>query len=300
LTELNNEAGFMTWIVCTFLAAFAQAWRNALQSQFSAHASIATVTLSRFILASPIAALYLIVLSQFHPTEHIQFNTAFMIYIGSASITQILATALMVILFKQNNYAVGAGLAKSEALVAAIFGMLFFGSTLSFFGWLGVIIGGAAVLILSGFTVKNVNFPTALLGLSCGSAFALTSLWIREAALISELPFPYSAAWVLLLVISIQTILLSLYLLLKEPQSFAIIWQHRRKVSAISFTSCIGSIGWFSAMSLQHVAYVKTLGQIEVFFTMLIATFWLKHPVKRRDGLGLILIALAAVLVMLT
>jgi len=290
----------MAWIAFTFLAAFAQAWRNALQSQFSNHASIATVTLSRFMLASPIAALYLVGLYQFYPTEQIQFSGTFMIFIGSASITQIVATALMVVLFKQNNYAIGAGLAKSEALVAAIFGMLFFGSALSYFGWLGVIIGGVAVLILSGFTVKNFNFPTALLGLSCGSAFALTSLWVREAALTSQLPFPHSAAWVLLLVISIQTILLSLYLLIKEPQSYSVLWQHRRKVSLISLASCIGSIGWFSAMSLQHVAYVKTLGQIEVFFTMLIATFWLKQPVKRRDGLGLILIALAAGLVMLT
>ncbi|KAF7767506.1 hypothetical protein PCIT_a4407 [Pseudoalteromonas citrea] len=290
----------MVWIAFTFLAAFAQAWRNALQSQLSDHASIATVTLSRFILAGPIAALYLFGLYQVHPTEHIQFSGTFITYIGAASITQILATALMVVLFKQNNYAIGAGLAKSEALVAAIFGMLFFGSALSYFGWLGVVIGGVAVLILSGFTIKNFNLSTALLGLGCGSAFALTSLWVREATLTSQLPFPHSAAWVLLLVISTQSILLSLYLLIKEPYSFKVLWQYRSKVSVISLSSCIGSIGWFSAMSLQHVAYVKTLGQIEVFFTMLISAVWLKQPVKKRDSFGLILIALAACLVMLT
>ena len=70
----------------------------------------------------------------------------------------------MVVLFKQNNYAVGAGLAKSEALVAAILGMLFFGSTLSLLGWLGVAIGGLAVLLLSGFTLKYLNPKTALIG----------------------------------------------------------------------------------------------------------------------------------------
>ena len=52
-------------------------------------------------------------------------------------------------------------------------------------------------------------------------------------------------------------------------------------------------------MSLQHVAYVKTLGQIEVFFTMLIAVLWLKQPLKRQDSAGLLLIAVAAILVML-
>ena len=58
-------------------------------------------------------------------------------------------------------------------------------------------------------------------------------------------------------------------------------------------------MGWFGAMSLQHVAYVKTLGQIEVFFTMLIAVLWLKQPLKRQDTAGLVLIAIAAILVML-
>jgi uncharacterized membrane protein len=52
-------------------------------------------------------------------------------------------------------------------------------------------------------------------------------------------------------------------------------------------------------MSLQHVAYVKTLGQIEVFFTILIAVLWLKQPLKRQDSAGLLLIAVAAILVML-
>lgn len=66
----------------------------------------------------------------------------------------------------------------------------------------------------------------------------------------------------------------------------------------ISITSCIGSIGWFSAMSLQAVPYVKTLGQIEIFFTLLIAVFWLKERVKIKDMLALILIAIAAMLVM--
>jgi uncharacterized membrane protein len=51
-------------------------------------------------------------------------------------------------------------------------------------------------------------------------------------------------------------------------------------------------------MSLQAVPYVKTLGQIEVFFTLMIAVFWLKDKVKINDVAGLILIAIAAVLVM--
>lgn len=51
-------------------------------------------------------------------------------------------------------------------------------------------------------------------------------------------------------------------------------------------------------MSLQTVPLVKTLGQVEVFFTMLISFFWLKEGIKRKDIVALLLIAMAAVLVM--
>ncbi|MBQ4834475.1 DMT family transporter [Pseudoalteromonas sp. MMG010] len=290
----------MAWILFTFLAAFMQAWRNALQSKLSGDVSVAGVTLSRFIVASPLAALYLYGLYQYQPTTTPSFNTAFWGYIVGASVMQILATGLMVKLFKMNNYAIGAGLAKSEALVAAILGVLFFGSALTFLGWLGVFLGGIAVLLLSGITsVKQFDGKTALLGLACGSCFALTSLWVREASLNSGLIFPHSAAWVLLFVIAFQSVILLTYLLFKEPHTIKKLWQFKGITSAISFFSCVGSIGWFSAMSLQHVAYVKTLGQIEVFFTMLIAVLWLKQPLKKQDSLGLVLIAIAAILVML-
>ncbi|MCO7201412.1 DMT family transporter [Pseudoalteromonas sp. OANN1] len=288
------------WILFTLLAAFSQAWRNAFQSKLSESASTASVTLARFILASPLAGLYLWSLYQIAPAEPLAINDDFLAFVLGASIMQIIATGLMVVLFKQNNYAIGAGLAKSEALVAAILGVLFFGSSLTLLGWFGVFIGAIAVLLLSGFSLRAFNGKTALVGLACGTSFALTSLWVREASIASGLPFPHSAAWVLLLVLVCQTVMLSMYMTIREPHSCRVLWQRRKLTVAISVSSCIGSIGWFSAMSLEHVAYVKTLGQIEVFFTLLISFLWLKAPVKKRDSMGLLLIAIAAILVMLT
>lgn len=66
-----------------------------------------------------------------------------------------------------------------------------------------------------------------------------------------------------------------------------------------SVSSCLGSIGWFSAMSLQAVPYVKRLASGDLF-TMLISIFWLGQKVRIKDGFGLILVALAAILVMWT
>lgn len=83
-----------------------------------------------------------------------------------------------------------------------------------------------------------------------------------------------------------------------DNNSLKQLWVRPKLTLLTSTSSCLGSIGWFSAMSLQTVPYVKTLGQIEIFFTMLISIFWLKQSVKIKDGLGLVLIAIAAILVM--
>lgn len=287
------------WIFFTLLAAFMQAWRNAFQSQLSKEVKVAGVTLARFIWAGPIAALYLGLLYLWDNVGWPYFTAEFIGFIVGASMMQILATGLMVKLFQQQNFAIGAGLAKSEAIVAAILGTFFFGTHLSLLGWVGVIIGGVAVFLLSAKQgLRQLSLSTVLLGIASGSAFALTSLWVREASLRLNVGFPHSAAWVLLLVICLQTLLLVSYLVLKDKETLIALMRRPRLTLQTSTASCFGSIGWFSAMSLQAVPYVKTLGQVEIFFMMLISVFWLKEGVKIKEVLGLVLIALAAILVM--
>lgn len=289
----------MGWILFTFLAAAMQAWRNAFQSLLSKEVNTAGVTLARFLWATPIALIYLVGLYTWQPVGLPFITPTFSLYVLAAAAMQIVATMMMVKLFKMRNFAVGAGLAKSEALMAAILGVVFFGTYLSWIGWLGVLLGGAAVFVMSSAQkLKQISFPTVLLGLACGAAFALTSLWVRQASLSLDLPFPHRAAWVLLFVIAIQTLVLVIYAYAVDRSTIDNLLTRPKLTLLTSVTSCLGSIGWFSAMSLQSVPYVKTLGQIEVFFTLIIAAFWLKERVKIKDIAALVMIAIAAILVM--
>ncbi|MDN3702459.1 multidrug transporter [Vibrio artabrorum] len=288
-----------SWIAFTLLAAFSQSWRNAFQSKLSGTMSVAGVTLARFIWAGPIALIYLYALYQWQPVATPHFSGEFIFYIGAAAIMQILATALMVMLFKRENYAIGAGLAKCEAPVSAVLSVLFFGTALTVTGWLGVIIGTLGVLIMSSSSGwRSLSPKVFLLGMACSTAFALTSLWVREASLSIGLPFPHSAAWVLFLVISLQTIIICTFLFFRDRATFRQIFKGSKLVVMTSLASVIGSLGWFSAMSLQAVPYVKTLGQIEVIFMVLISYFWLGQHIARKDIFALILLSIAAVLVM--
>lgn len=290
----------ITWILFTLMAAFMQAWRNAFQKQLSTTVDVYGVTLARFIFALPLALIYISCLYHFQPvTESIQFNLRFAIYVLIAALSQIAATALMVQLFKQKNYAIGVGLAKSEAVLAAIIAVVFLSDHLSLLGWFGVAVGGFAVFLMSkGRDFSDFSVQTLCIGIGSGLCFAITSLLVREASLeLTNLPFIHRAAWVLLMVIGTQCFLLLMYLGIFRRATLWAMWQRIGLTFRVSLCSFLASLGWFSAMSMQSVPIVKTLGQVEIIFSMLISAYFFKEKLARAEHLGIVLVVIAAFLV---
>ena len=290
----------ITWILFTLMAAFMQAWRNAFQKQLSTTVDVYGVTLARFIFALPLALLYISCLYRFQPvTDSVHFNLRFAIYVLIAALSQIAATALMVQLFKQKNYAIGVGLAKSEAVLAAIIAVVFLSDYLSLLGWFGVAIGGFAVFLMSkGRDFSDFSVQTLCIGIGSGLCFAITSLLVREASLeLTNLPFIHRAAWVLLMVIGTQCFLLLMYLGIFRRATLWAMWQRIGLTFRVSLCSFLASLGWFSAMSMQSVPIVKTLGQVEIIFSMLISAYFFKEKLARAEHLGIVLVVIAAFLV---
>ena len=288
------------WIVFTLMAAFMQAWRNAFQKQLSSTVDVYGVTLARFIFGLPLAAIYLSSLYHFQPIASVtHFTTQYWIYIAIAGLSQIMATVLMVQLFKQKNYAIGVGLAKSEAILAALVAVIFLNDHLSLWAWLGVAIGGFAVFLLSkGGKGNQLSLSTLSIGLGSGLCFAITSLLVREASLeLNNLPFLHRASWVLFSVISFQCIVMLLYLGIFSRNTLVKMWERVGLTFKVSFCSFMASLGWFTAMSMQSVPIVKTLGQIEILFSLLISTFFFKEKLASTDHWGLALVVIAAIMV---
>lgn len=282
------------------MAAFMQAWRNAFQKQLSTTVDVYGVTLARFIFALPLALIYINCLYHFQPViESVHFNLHFAIYVLIAALSQIAATALMVQLFKQKNYAIGVGLAKSEAVLAAIIAVVFLSDHLSLLGWFGVAVGGFAVFLMSkGRDFSDFSVQTLCIGIGSGLCFAITSLLVREASLeLDNLPFIHRAAWVLLMVIGTQCFLLLMYLGIFRRATLWAMWQRIGLTFRVSLCSFLASLGWFSAMSMQSVPIVKTLGQVEIIFSMLISAYFFKEKLARAEHLGIVLVVIAAFLV---
>jgi drug/metabolite transporter (DMT)-like permease len=289
-----------TWILFTLMAAFMQAWRNAFQKQLSTTVDVYGVTLARFLFGFPLAILYLTFLhySQSIPLT-LSFTPRYALYIVIAGISQIAATALMVQLFKQKNYAIGVGLAKSEAILAALIGASLLSDHLSALGWFGVALGGLAVFLLSkGPRAEKLSLATLWIGIGSGLCFAITSLLVREASLeLPQLPFIHRAAWVLISIIGFQCISMLMYLSLFSRQTLKAMWARLGLTFKVSLCSFIASLGWFTAMSMQSVAIVKTLGQIEILFSLLISAYFFKEKLARAEHWGLLLVIVAAILV---
>lgn len=289
-----------SWVWLTLMAAFMQAWRNAFQKQLSSSVDVYGVTLARFIFGLPLAVVYVWLLYRLRPVSvATEFTTLYWIYIVIGGFSQIVATALMVQLFKQKNYAVGVGLAKSEAILAAIVAVVFLQDALSVLAWVGVVIGGVAVFLLSqGKRGESLSWSTLCIGLGSGLSFAITSLLVREASLeLAALPYLHRAAWVLVSVIGFQCVLMLTYLGLCRRHTLVAMWQRVGLTLKVSVCSFMASLGWFSAMSMQSVPIVKTLGQVEIVFSLLISMFFFKEKLAKADHWGLILVVIAALLV---
>ncbi|MFB0999586.1 MAG: EamA family transporter, partial [Colwellia sp.] len=74
---------------------------------------------------------------------------------------------------------------------------------------------------------------------------------------------------------------------------------HWRLCLFVGITSVIGSIGWFTAASLQNAAYVKALGQIEIIITLFLTYRVFKERISRMEYLGMFLILLSVFILLL-
>lgn len=289
------------WIVASVAAALFQTVRFMLQKVLSMDVlSTAGSTFARFAYAAPAAlvltAIYVVVTKASLPN----LSAAFWGFAWIGALAQILATACVVALFHQRNFAVGITFKKTEVIQAAIVGVAVFGDTVSLAGWGAILIGLIGVLLLSktpgleeGFW-KSLTSRATVLGLTSGFLFAISGTTYRAASLeiASEDPL-LRAAVTLVCVTASQLIAMALWLRWKEPGQITAVWQARKVAVWVGLTSMAGSLGWFVAFTLQAAAYVKAVGQIELIFSIMASVLFFKETVTKRELVGIGFLALS-------
>ena len=291
-----------SWIYFTLLAATMQAVRTAGQKQLAVELSPMAATAVRYIFALPFAALYLYAIFSMQTVEFPELNQTFMFYVAVASISQILGTAFLIAAFSYRNFAVATSLSKTEAIQVAVVGAVVFSASLSFLGWISVIVGVLGVIVLSKvrFTANDLlRNPGAGYGMASGLGLAVTTLLIRESSLALGTDLLLSAAVTLVVMISVQSILSLTYLLIREREQFGFIFKNWRLSLFVGITSVLGSIGWFTGASYQNAAYVKALGQVEFFITLFLTYRIFKEKITLKEYFGMFLIVASVVILLL-
>lgn len=295
------------WIPVTLAAAIFQTLRFMLQKSLaSTRLSAAGATFARFAYSAPIIATVLALYLAASGRSLPPLTGAFWAYALTGGLGQILATICVVALFKQRNFAVGITFKKTEVIQTVLVGLLVLGEGVSWAGFAAILLGLVGVLTLSrppggtGRWWHHLSNRAAALGLGSGVLFAISGVTYRAASLeLGGLEPVLRAGITLAAVTSAQMIGMGAWLAWRDRAELRAVWAARRTALWVGLFSMGGSFCWFIAFTLQTVAYVKALGQVELIFSMLASVLFFRERIAARELAGIALLAASILLLVL-
>jgi drug/metabolite transporter (DMT)-like permease len=296
------------WIALTVWAALAQTLRNAAQRSLVGSAGTLGATLVRFLFGLPFALAYVGVVLVVAGEGVPGVNWAFAVWVLEASVSQIAATALLLRVMEARNFAIGVAYSKTELVQVAVFGAVFLGDLTSVATAAAIVLATIGVLLLSPPVgergrlrgmLEGWTSQSALLGVASGAGFALAAVGYRGAALElgDGVTFTVAAAYTLVWAMVIQVAVLGGWLLLKTPGVIGMLLRLWRQSLAAGFMGAAASAGWFTAFAIEPAAHVRTLGLVELLFSLAIARRLFRESLAKTElvGVGLLTVALVMV-----
>ena len=287
------------WIPITIAAAFLQNMRSTLQKQLSGAMSAYGATYVRFSFGLPVATIYLGGILWVTGAPMPSPNAAMLAYAIVGGITQIVATVLLVALFAYRNFAVGTAYSKTETVQTAIFGIIVLGDHLTLGAALAILVSLIGVLMISMAKSdlpltrfwRSLGEKPALMGIASGALFGISAVSYRAGALSLGLEgFVLPAAFMLFVVLAVQTLVMTIWLWIYRRADLRAAFRLWPQSAAVGLVGALGSMGWFSAMTLQNAAYVRALGQIELVFTFISSHLIFREKTSRLEFLGIVLV----------
>jgi len=290
------------WAVFTVLAAGGQVLRNAQQKELTSSLGTVGATQVRFLFGLPFALLFLalVLFSSGHGLAPL--NGRMLAWSVAAALAQIGATALLLAAMRDRSFVVTTAYSKTEPVQVAVFGLAFLGDRLSLGLAAAIVIATAGVLIVSwprSNAEESFTWKPAILGIASGALFAIAAIGFRGGIRALEVPnFVVAATTTLALALIIQTVMLSLYLVLFDRQKLLAILREWRPSLFAGFTGAFASQMWFLAFALETAAKVRTLALIEVLFAQILSRNLFKQRLASREALGILLIIAGVVLLL--
>ncbi len=298
---------FELWVPITIGSSIAQNLRSSIQKHLKGTLSTAGATSVRFLFAVPIVAVYVTILCTTFGYTIPTPGSTFYLYASLGSLGQILGTAFLIHSFSFRNFVVGTAFSKTETVQAAVFGILVLADPITSWALVGILVSlvgvmqlavaaqGAGVRELIGsFFQKEAGY-----GMACGTCYGIASVCYRAASLSLQTDFMISAATTLGYVLVLQSLIMFVYLVLREPGQLTAILGAWKLSSLVGLSGMTASAGWLTAMTSQNAAHVRALGQVELCFTFLSPVLFCRERVKPAELIGatLIVVGLVALLI---
>ncbi len=291
------------WLAATLFAATVQALRFWLQKRLAvAGLSPAATTFARFLHAPLAIALGLLVWRAGSGAPLPGLGPGFWPFVVAGALAQILATVCVVALFARRNFAVGIAFSKVTVLMTVATGWLLLGETVGRADLAAMAVGLAGVLLLSvpagavgRGRLRVFNAATAL-GLASGAFFAVSAVGYRGASLLVASDAPILRAAVTLgVATTVQVVALGAWLAWRDRAGLVAVIRRWRATALVGAASLAGSMGWFTAYTLQNAALVNAVGQVELIASMAISRLVLGERQTGRELAGIALVGAGVV-----
>jgi drug/metabolite transporter (DMT)-like permease len=280
-------------VVFTLLAATAQTFRNVTQKSLIERLGTVGATHIRFIFGLPFGLLALAVVSLAYG-EVPRPNAVSLLWTVFGAVSQILATALMLAAMSERSFVVTTAYTKTEPVQIALFAMVFLGEQITFALAAAVLIATSGVLALSWpqRTGQEIfSWRPAILGIMSGGFFALAAVGFRGGIIaLGTTEFVPAATVTLAISLTIQTALLSAWLLMRDPDVLRAVLKAWRPSYPAGFLGAFASEMWFLAFALETPARVRTLGLVEILIAGIISRSLFQQTPSIRDIIGMILV----------
>lgn len=285
----------LLWIPITIAAAAGQVLRNGAQATLTKKIGTLGATQVRFVYGLPFAILFLFIARTVTGEALPGLNAAALgrVFLGASS--QIIATALMLLVMRDRAFGVAYAYIKTEPVSVALLGLILLGDRLSPLAWAAIGIVTVGVVLASarpndlGKLLGEAQ--PILIGVAGGALFGFSSIAFRGAILeLDEGGFVIRSLTVLVITLVIQTILLGTWLLTRDREAFLGSLREWRTSFGAGFLGAAASACWFIAFSLTPAANVRTLGLVEMPFVALVSRKVSGHWLAPNEWLGLGLI----------
>lgn len=98
----------------------------------------------------------------------------------------------------------------------------------------------------------------------------------------------------------LQSLMQGGYMFVRQPAELRKTLVEWRRVCWVGLLSACGSACWFTGFAMTDVALVRSVGQIEVVFTLVFGRFYLKEKLHPADAAGLGLVVLGVLLIVVS